>query len=273
MKHQITKTTTTRLGNSRWLNPGMMAASLATVLLAPVLSLSTLSAFAAQRPISDFLSRQGMWSLRFDADGNVDCNASTYDGGLSGFLFSPPLKNGVDWTAPQDSSSAGFDYFGLIDAAVPGGLGTTMDGSINEVVHPDGTVTDTIVLHTTHALAWATTGSGANGTDLFGHQGVEVLAGAAPAFGSCTLKLVLKGPAANQPLPDFYQLLWGCGSWQIASVSFVGSASGPLPDGTPGQLQITETGLLSVAGIANFHSRVAFDAFPAEHILIKPTGP
>jgi len=151
-------------------------------------------------------------------------------------------------------------------------LGTTIDGSINEVVHPDGTVTDSIVLHTTHALAWATTGAGANGTDLFGHQGVEVLSGAAPAFGSCTLKLVINGSTANQPLPDFVQLLEGCGSWQIASVYFVGSASGPLPDGTPGQLQVAETGLLSVAGIANHHSRVAFDAFPAEHIIINAVG-
>jgi hypothetical protein len=69
-----------------------------------------------------------------------------------------------------------------------------------------------MVLHPVHALAWATTGFSATGTDLFGHQGVEVLDGAAPSFGSCTLRLVLDGPAANQELPDFSQLVWGCGS-------------------------------------------------------------
>ena len=213
-----------------------------------------------------------MWSLHLNPDGTTDCAASAYDGGLSGFLFSPPLPNVVTWTSPQDSSSAYFDYAGVISGAIPGGLGTSIDGSINEVVHQDGTVTDTILIHATHALAWATTGFAANGTDLFGHQGVEVLAGAEPSFGSCTFRLVLNGPAANQPLPDFVELLYGCSSWQIATVDFAGAASGTLPDGTPAQLQIAETGLLTVSGTADGHSRVAFDGFPVEHILIRSTA-
>ena len=37
-------------------------------------------------------------------------------------------------------------------------------------------------------------------------------------------------------------------------------------------VHVTETGLLTTSGLANPHSRVALDAFPAEHIDIQPTG-
>src|SRR5213078_2046505 len=52
-------------------------------------SLAT-DAIAAQRPISDFLSRQGKFCLQLDANGFVDCDASHYaDDTTSGgcFLF------------------------------------------------------------------------------------------------------------------------------------------------------------------------------------------
>ena len=228
---------------------------------------------AGQRSISDFLSRQGQWSLHFDTNGNPDCAASGYDGGLSGFISEPPLHNYIDWTEPQNNTSASFDYAGLFNAPAGGAFGTTTSGSINEVVHQDGTVTDTIVLHTTHALAWASTGADSYGTGLFGHTAIDVIFhGATPSFGNCTLKLVIKGPAANQPLPDFYQLYYGCGPWSFVSVDFFGSASGALPDGTPAQLQVAEVGLIATAGKANSNSRVALDAFPTEHIIISTTA-
>src|ERR1043166_4631923 len=151
---------------------------------------------AAQRPISDFLSRQGQWSLHLDANGNVDCAASMYDGGSSGFLFEPPIPNFIDWTEPQNNTSAVFDYAGLVNAAAGGTLGR------------------------------AITGASGLGTELFGHKALEVLAGATPSFGSCTLKLVINGPAAGQPLPDFFQMYNGCGPWSFVSVYFVGSAAG-----------------------------------------------
>src|SRR5689334_3931123 len=121
---------------------------------------------AGQRPISDFVSRQGQWSLHFDTNGNPDCAASSYDGGLSGFVFDPPIHNYIDWTEPQNNTSASFDYAGVLNATAGGTLGTTTSGSINEVVHKDGTVTVTIVLHTTHAAAWASTGADSYGTGL-----------------------------------------------------------------------------------------------------------
>jgi len=178
------------------------------------------NANAGQRPINDFLSRQGAWSLHLDANGNVNCTSSLYDGGVSGVVFDPPIHNFVDWTEPQNNTSAVFDYAGLVNAAAGGALGTTTSGSINEVVHPDGSVTVSILLHTTHALAWATTGASGYGTDLFGHTGLEVLAGASPSFGSCMLRLVINGPAAGQKLPDFFEVYYGCGTWSLVSVDF-----------------------------------------------------
>src|SRR5439155_25580820 len=113
----------------------------------------------------------------------------------------PPLKNFVDWVEPQDNTSTSFDYAGLLNSAAGGALGTSISGSINEVIHQDGTVTDTIIISTTHALAWATTGIDSYGTGLFGHTAIDViLHGATPSFGNCMLKLVIHGPAASRCL-------------------------------------------------------------------------
>src|SRR5207302_11424511 len=78
---------------------------------------SLANAMATQRPIRDFLSRQGQWSLHLDANGNADCTASVYDGGGSGILFEAPIHNFVDWTEPQNNTSASFDYAGLVNVA------------------------------------------------------------------------------------------------------------------------------------------------------------
>jgi len=50
------------------------------------------------------------------------------------------------------------------------------------------------------------------GTGLFGHTAIDVIYTALRHFGNCTLKLVINGPAANQPLPDFYEMFIGCRS-------------------------------------------------------------
>jgi len=114
---------------------------------------------AGQRPITDFISRQGQWSLHLDTMGTPIVAASKYDGGLSGFVFQPPLQNFVDWVEPQNNTSASFDYAGLFQLLSRRRARDYHQRSINEVVHQDGTVTDTIVLRSTHALAWATTGN------------------------------------------------------------------------------------------------------------------
>jgi len=78
--------------------------------------------------------------------------------------------------------------------------------------------------------------------------------------------------AGSRSEQDLIALLSGCGDWSFIRIEFVGQANGTLPDGSPGTLQVTETGLFNTAGIANPNSRVALDGFPAEHITIGATG-
>jgi hypothetical protein len=238
------------------------------------------TASAAQRPLSDFLSRQGTYCLSSLApDGSLPFGSCGTYGSLGcGVLQVPPAPNYVNWTDPSSGASVTFDYAGLADGALGGVLGTTVSGSINEVPQNDGSAIVTVLLHTKNALAWANTGSAPQGGALlFGHRTTEVaLSNAVPALGSCTLKVVIQISAPGAPLPDLIEtfLAFGgpCGTSSFISISFNGQASGTLPDGTPASLQVTEVGLIRVAGIANPNSRVALDAFPAEHIDIQATG-
>jgi len=229
---------------------------------------------AAQRPISDLLSRQGKLCFQLDTNGFIDCAASHYtDNTTSGgcFLFVPPVADYVGWSDPKSVTSAAFDYAGLADAALGGRLGTTIDGSINEIVQNDGSVIVSAVLHTHNAMAFAVQGFDFNGPLLFGNRVAEILRGATPSVGSSSLHVIFRNPAPGAPLPDIEELLF-CRVGDLLLISFVGQANGELANGQPGQLQTTQKGLIATYGKANPHSRVALDAFPAEHILVKATG-
>ncbi|HSU53093.1 MAG TPA: hypothetical protein VLT36_03445 [Candidatus Dormibacteraeota bacterium] len=233
--------------------------------------LTTFSTLAAQRPISDFLSRQATYCVGTDLSGNPTCGS--YGGpGCPGYQYVPGFPNFVDWTDPSSGNSVSFDYAGVVNNFMGGHQPTTMSGTINEVVQKDGTVIDTITLHTDNAITWASVGVSGTGTVLFGANPYQITAGATPSLGACNLKVVLKGPAPGAALPDLMELLNGCGDWSFVSIDFTGHASGTLPDGSSGMVEVAETGLLTVAGQANPNSRVALDAFPAEHIKIQATG-
>jgi hypothetical protein len=237
--------------------------------------LGVTSALAAtQRPISDFVSRQGTYCPKFDASGNPLCAEGCYPGpncpGTDCFLYIPPFPNFLDWTDPKDGTSVSVDYAGLFNAYLGNRFGTTTSGSITEVPQADGSVIEIIVLHTVNAVTWASVGFSGTGPVLFGANEPQVAAGAAPSLGSSTLRVVLKGPGGA--LPDLIELLSGCGPWSFVALGFVAQANGTLPDGSPGMVKVTQTGLLTTAGLANPNSRVALDAFPAENIVIRPTG-
>ena len=237
------------------------------------LTLVQTSAVAGSRPISDFLASQGKFCIQLDASGFFDCAASHYIADTtegSCFLFVPPVANYNGWADPK-GRSASFDYAGLADVALGGRLGTTISGSIEEIPQSDGTAIVKIVLHTDHALAFAVDGFDFNGPLLFGNRVAEILAGAQPSVGSCTLELTFRNSAPGAKLPDIEELLL-CRFNDLSFISFVGQANGLLNNGQSGQLQITQVGLLSVFGKANPNSRVALDAFPAEHINIQATG-
>jgi hypothetical protein len=251
------------------------AASLCLLALAAV----TMGATPGQRPITDFTSRQGAYCLKFDVDGNIDCATSSYGGGGCD-LFIPPQPNVGGWTDPKGLFFALVDYAGLSDTLVGGTFGTTLDGSVTEVPLADGRARVSVTLHTRNALAWASDFSGGfPGTTVFGYRLDEVIAGAKPSLGESLLKMTFKNPAPGASLPDVIQLNFCPAPGQELEVySFHARADGTLraafgvPEGTPGRLEVVQSGLIGVAGVANPNSRVAFDAYPAEKITIQRTG-
>jgi hypothetical protein len=252
------------------LKPDITAAAL---LFAVGFTFLQTTAQAAQRPISDFLSRQGKFCLQVDTSGNIDCATSSYVGDTTGggcFLFIPPVANYTGWFDPK-GTSASFDYAGLADAALGGRLGTVMDGSINEIPQADGSAIVKVTLQTQNALAFAVQGFDFNGPLIFGNRVAEILAGAQPSLGSCKFTLVFHNSAPGADLPDVEDLFF-CRFSDVLFVSFVGQAGGLLPNGSAGRLEVTQTGVLQAYAHANPNSRVALDAFPAEHIIVRATG-
>src|SRR5262249_52033707 len=168
-----------------------------------------------QRPIEDFISVQGTYCLGTDLNGNPVCNGDPASGC---FLYIPPFPNYLNFTDPSTGNSVNLDYAGLFNSYLANPFGTTTSGSINEVVQKDGTVLDYITLHTANAVTYASVGFSGTGEVLFGANEPQVAAGAQPALGSSTLRLVLQGPTAGAPLPDLIALLNGCSEWSFVSV-------------------------------------------------------
>ncbi len=228
------------------------------------------TASAGQRPIGDFLSRQGAFCLQLDASGNIDCGASSY-GGSGCFLFVPPSPNLIAWTDPKGNTAMQMDYAGLQNAVLGGILGTTVSGSINERPLADGRAEVEVQLQTRNALTWAIQGFDfANGPLLFGARLSDVLNGANPSLGDCTLYVKFINAAPGAPLPDLVELLQ-CRVQDFEVLSFYGQASGTLANGAPGRAQVTQTGLIGTAFLTGFKGRL-YDAFPAEKIVIRATG-
>ncbi len=232
----------------------LVAVGLTSVVTAPSIQ-------AGQRPLEDFLSRQGTYVP-------------------PGFESWPAWTFFYGWLGPDVPYSFAFDYAGVASRWLEenSGLsfGATFNGFINEKALPDGSAEVTILVQARNALTWANAVQG-NPTEtpiLFGYRPNDIAQGAPATLGSCTLQVKLINPlGVGQPLPDLespdYQLLF---------LAFVGQAQGPLraafgvPDGTPGFIQTRQTGLLTVAGRANPNSRVAWDAFPAEKLIIRAIG-
>jgi hypothetical protein len=101
---------------------------------------------------------------------------------------------------------------------------------------------------------------------LFGHRAPEVLAGAEPALGESFLHLKFINAAPGDPLPDLIQLAFFPEPGQkLVLLSFYAQAGGPLADGSPGRMQVVQTGLFMTA----FKGATA-DGFPVEKIILRP---
>lgn len=244
----------------RWLLTG-------TVILA--LSSVTVPASAGQRALSDFTSRQGAWCVAVNDEGTaLDCAASHYgacDYANGEFNYTFPLF----WFDPKSEFEALIDTLGQLDA---GDFGTTVDGSVSESARPNGLAEVNVVMHTSNAL---TLGGGPGGL-LFGNFGSD---GTVPTLGSVLAQIKLSNTAPGAPLPDINQVLSCPEPGQaLETISIRARASGPLheafgvPEGSPGRLEVNQTGLFGTAALVNPHSRLAADPFPAEHVIIRATG-
>ena len=237
---------------SRWLLTGVAAMAIAA---------TTGPASAGQRPLSDFISRQGAWCAAVD-DAGIDCLASHYGGpascGPDELTFTFPLF----WGDPKSGITAGIDMLGQVSDGDPA---TAVDGSVAESSLPNGRADVKVVLQSSNARAIA---FDADGEGLFG-----------PAPGEAMAQVKFTNTAPGAPLPDFFQMLFCPAPGQaLEFLSMHARASGSLqapfgvPDGTPGRLEVTQTGLIGTSTLVDPHSRVAVDAFPAEKVILHATG-
>jgi len=241
------------------------------VAAAIVLALAAAPAGAGQRALEDFTSQQGAWCAVFDDQG-LNCAASYYGDptcASGGFTLTFPEF----WADPKTGITAGIDLLGQLD---PGDFGTTVDGSVSESVLPNGLADVKVVMHVSNALTRA---FDADFEPVFGYDVGEVLDGAEPTLGDALVQVTFRNTAPGAALPDFSQLLICPVPGQaLERISVRARASGPLraafgvPEGTPGQLEVTQTGLIGTSAIVNPHSRVAVDAFPAEKVILRVTG-
>lgn len=220
---------------------------------------------ATIRPISDFVAAQGTYCLD---DGAGGC-----------LLFVPPVDNYLGWGALASNHFALIDYAGVAAKWLKNGygkdLGTTMAGTVLERPLPDGRAQVNVLLSTSNALAWAIDGFDyASGPLIFGHRAPEVAAGAEPGLADCLLQIEFKNTAPGAPLPDIIQLFFApLPGQEVRVLSFRSTASGPIsayfgvPEGTPGRLVVTQTGLF----MTKWKGATA-DGFPAERVDLHVLG-
>jgi hypothetical protein len=157
-----------------------------------------------------------------------------------------------------------------------------MSGSITERPLADGRAEVRVILHTTNALTFAVddpegtfdfTGPLLFGQRLEADPGNCGLPPAQAALGNSHLNVTFTNTAPGAQLPDLIQLLVAPeDGQQLLSLKFRGQASGLIPDeadGTPGRVEVTQTGLLSPP----LKSKpLNADGFPAEKIIIRAIG-
>jgi hypothetical protein len=264
-----------RAATPRLARPALIVLLLGWLAVGFMPAVSTHAAQAVQRPLSDFLDAQGTISI-------FNCCA-------------PPVPDYIGWTRPfatptADQRLALVDYAGvanewLVEQGYPS-LGTTFSGHIIERPLRDGRAEVKVVLHTQNALTYVTTYD-VNGPInqaqinplLFGWRPQDLLADAAkvPTLGESHLTVVFINSAPGAPLPDLINLLIlgdTAPGQEPITISFHSNVTGQFraasgfPDGDPGHLIVTQTGVLFRGP---FKGATA-DGFPAERVELRRTG-
>jgi hypothetical protein len=232
------------------------------ILLAGAPAPAAASMPVAIRPIADFTSTQGTTNL-----------------------FIPPVPDFIAWANNNPQTLfASVDYAGLANSwlVANGGpnLGTQVSGTVTDRPQKDGRSIVTVVLHTTNANTWVVPLPGDVAADplVFGYRAQDLAANPSltPALSESHLQAEFMNTGVGAPLPDLvnaFILGNALPGQELRMLSFRSSGSGPLraafgvPDGTPGTLAVTQTGLFQ----AGFHGAVG-DAFPAEKVILKANG-
>ena len=229
---------------------------------------------AVQRPIEDFVDRQGRWCLYNVGPPGYQDDPCTVDS----FLFVPPIANFIGWTDPAEGRLMSVDYAGLADYYAGGAFGTETTGTVTERPLKDGRAEIHVRLYTSNALTWMVDDPDLTGDFnrplLFGHRAPEVLDGEESALGDSFLHVKLINTAPGADIPDLLQVFIAPEEGQeVVFLATNASATGPLrelfgvPDGTPGRATVVQTGLCMPPA-----QGPVWDAFPAEWIKLQPVG-
>jgi hypothetical protein len=198
---------------------------------------------ASHRTVEELLANQGT---------TVIPNPSLPDG-----LWYYPYPNSLGWTDRARDYLALVDYTGLlnqwlIEQGHPG-VGTEISGSVKERLLSDGRVEIQAILHIRNALTWVTgdwSSSWKFGPKIFGNTPMDVLAG--DPYALCDAKFSATF-ITNQPgevIPDIFQIYFFSQPGQeLKKISLIANGSGPLGDGSPGRIHITEVGLFDLGNL------------------------
>ncbi len=220
-----------------------------------------------QRPLADFLNAQGTSSL-----------------------FVPPVPDYVGWSdnPPNGCNSTRFalvDYAGIAAQwlAANGGphLGTRLSGTVTERTLADGRADVSVEIHTSNALSWALqfpVNDLGSDPPIYGYraQALAVNPSLVPALSDAHFQVEFINTAPGAPLPDVvtaFILGEAAPGQELERLSFHSSGTGTLhavygvPEGTPGAMNVDETGL-----IGHTFQGCPGDAFPVEHIDVRATG-
>jgi hypothetical protein len=236
------------------------------LVIAIVVAFASSPATAAQRPISDFLSAQGVY-----------CDTHPADPGCANPEPGEPLVPALlGWTGPPPDYPyiAAIDYPGIMGKWVVqnGGpqLGTVITGSINERALPDGRANVQVTLHTKNALAWVDTSPQLTPRPIFGQRATAVARGAQASLADCNFSLAFTNNAPGAPLPDLLTLLFDFDpARQVHAVSIRCTGVGELASGGKAQLVVSQTGNFRT----RFQGTALRDGFPVEELKLAPVGP
>jgi len=231
--------------------------SVGSVLLGAAAALAGPTSY--QRPLSDFLSRQGTTTVQ-----------------------TAPVPDYLAWTDPADGVMIAVDYAGIANAwtqTQSGGAvsyGTTISGRVIERPLADGRAEVQIIIHAQNALSYVVAFDAVNGPDYsdvrFGSLAPDALASGDAALGDCDFQIRIINTAPHAPLPDLFDaFVLGNADPRVGLefISFNARADGTLhagaiqgvPDGTPGQAATAQVGIFT----NGFHGAVG-DGFPVERV-------